>query len=148
MLIKINSSSIFKEGNHVFGNVYFEGKECVFPDKDWNDFIIIIVNWWSLALKKLLKNGTLSEELLFMDGPFSVKINYLEEDYFDLFFFEQDKISGTSKVKIYYFINEFLKEVNSLIRHIDSFKWDSNEIRDLKINYTDLKNALEKTRNE
>jgi len=138
MLIKSNLNSISKEGGNVFGIIYFQHESMIFPEKNWNDFIVIILNWWSDALLKLIGNESISAELLFMDGPFSVKVNYLDDKTLKLYFINEDDIIGNAEVLIQDFIKDFLKEVNSLIRFINAKDWNDEEIDLLKKNYNNL----------
>jgi len=38
-------------------------------NENWNDFVVIILNWWLDACKRLESN-LFSEEFLFMDGSY------------------------------------------------------------------------------
>ncbi|MCX2679365.1 hypothetical protein OOZ15_05365 [Galbibacter sp. EGI 63066] len=142
MRIQIDTLTITKEGGRVFGNIYFTDQEFSFPEKGWNDFVIIILNWWCSALKGLLLNERLQDEFLFMDGPFTVRVTYLKEEVFNLIFLSSDELEANYEVPIKDFSNNYLREINSLIRKIDEFGWNDEEIESLKINYRDLKMIL------
>lgn len=56
----------------VTGVVYFDfGAGRQFPCAGWNDFVVVLSNWWSAAFDELV-HGQASAELLFMDGPHAV----------------------------------------------------------------------------
>lgn len=78
--------------NKFFGELYFQEEGFYFPEKDWKDFIIVVLNWWCAALRKILYNETYTKEFLFMDGPFSIKIKHIEEDIFHLTFIKQNEV--------------------------------------------------------
>lgn len=52
------------------GVVYFDfGTDRKFPAAGWNDFVIVILNWWFAALGQL-SQGEKKVDLRFMDGPY------------------------------------------------------------------------------
>lgn len=58
----------------VTGVLYFDfGEELLFPSIGWSDFVIVIVNWWLVALEQLLQ-GCKQVELRFMDGPYWITV--------------------------------------------------------------------------
>ena len=138
MAIKIDLSNTYKEGDKIFGNIYFENDDVIFPEKNWNDFVVVIVNWWSESLYRLINNETVSEELEFMDGPLSIKINFFNENKFDLFFVNNGKVQFNTNVKMDEFVGLFIKELNSLIRFINDNNWENNDVTLLKSNYKKL----------
>lgn len=140
--MKIEINNIYKEEDKIFGNIYFENDDFIFPEKDWNDFVVVVVNWWSDSIYKLINNETISEELLFMDGPLSVKINFLKENQFELFFINAGDIQHNSIVKMDEFVGLFIKELNSLIRFISNNNWIDDEISLLEKNYKRLSDKL------
>lgn len=138
MEINLDLNSISKEGKNIFGIIHFKNKDFFFPEKNWSDFIVIIMNWWSNAILKLLKNEVLSAELSFMDGPFLVKINYSDEHYITFYFVNNDKIIDTQKVLFEEFVNNFIKTINSLIRTLNQKSLHDHEVEILKKNHEKL----------
>lgn len=58
-----------KKGS-VTGVVFFDfGAARQFPGSGWNDFVIVILNWWLAALERLIQ-GQPKADLRFMDGPY------------------------------------------------------------------------------
>lgn len=142
MRVEIEIESIEKEGDKVFGNIYFNDQSFYFPCNDWNDFLIIVLNWWCSAIGRLLRNENIQDDFSFMDGPFTVKVAYIKEDFFSLSFFSMDTLIAVYEVPIRDFSNNLLKEINLLIRRLDQYGWNDEEIENLKINYKDLKLIL------
>lgn len=139
MMLNIDSESISRNDSHFFGNINFRFDDFYFPSNDWNDFIFVILNWWIQSLRNLLSNDVVKEELLFMDGPFLVKINYLKDDIFTLFFVKNDHdIINSFEINKELFVRDFLIEVNSLIREFDKTKMKSKDFDELKKNYSKL----------
>ena len=53
----------------ITGRIAFRFGELWFPEADWSDFPVVVLEWWLSAL-----DGT-GEVLRFMDGPFSVVVD-------------------------------------------------------------------------
>jgi hypothetical protein len=142
MAIKIDLDSISIEVNKIFGNIYFENENIVFPERQWNDFILIVVNWWLESLSKFVADKSLSVELFFMDGSFSIKINRLDDNILKLYFVSENQIKGTETVLMRNFVKDFLKEANTLIRFINKLDKNNEELGLLKKNYDKLKTLM------
>ena len=56
----------------VTGIVFWRVSDNAFPDDAWNDFVIIILGWWTNAIIRLLSGTTTVETMDLMDGPYSV----------------------------------------------------------------------------
>lgn len=50
----------------------------VFPDPGWNDFVVVILDAWALALPRLLRGESQSERVHFMEGPYAVDISRID----------------------------------------------------------------------
>lgn len=59
---------------NVTGIVFFEFGTFQFPQRDWNDFVVVILGWWLDATTKLMAAGEGETELYFMDGPYALRI--------------------------------------------------------------------------
>lgn len=58
----------------VTGVVYFDfGEEYQFPAGGWNDFVVVLANWWLAALDEIARTRT-QTVLRFMDGPYWIKV--------------------------------------------------------------------------
>ncbi len=54
--------------------VYFDfGNGRSFPCEGWNDFVVVITNWWTHAFEQAVSNGR-EQKLRFMDGPYWIRI--------------------------------------------------------------------------
>jgi hypothetical protein len=62
-----------KKGS-VTGVVYFEfSSDRQFPVAGWNDFVIVIANWWLAALQ-LTVQGQAETDFRFVDGPYWITV--------------------------------------------------------------------------
>jgi hypothetical protein len=54
----------------VTGVVYFEfNPDLQFPTAGWNDFVVVVANWWRVALEQI-SEGQAEADFRFMDGPY------------------------------------------------------------------------------
>ncbi|KKL25974.1 hypothetical protein LCGC14_2399930 [marine sediment metagenome] len=60
--------------NQVVGIVYWDAEGHEFPEKCWNDSVVVIVLWWVESLLQLLRGSEETVELRFMEGPFWVRL--------------------------------------------------------------------------
>ena len=58
----------------VTGVVYYDfGGDQQFPIAGWNDFVVVVANWWLAALEGMT-HGTNETRLRFMDGPYWITV--------------------------------------------------------------------------
>lgn len=138
MSIKIDLKSISKEGANIFGNIYFESDTVIFPEKGWNDFIIIVLNWWSSSLLNLIERKSIIEEFDFMDGPLSIEFRYLDDNIYKVRFLSKNKEVKSENIDLNQFYSNFVKLLNSLIRYTKEQGWKGEELNKLNINYNNL----------
>jgi hypothetical protein len=62
----------------ITGVVVWRFNGHVFPDEAWNDFVTVVLSWWTTAIVRLLNGNTTSETMDFMDGPYSVLCNCVD----------------------------------------------------------------------
>jgi hypothetical protein len=84
--IIVNPDSFNKGRSNFTGEIYFKVDDFFFPEEGWNDFIIIILNWWLCAFKNFDDFNADSFEMLFMDGPLEVKCKRLTNEVLELVF--------------------------------------------------------------
>ncbi len=59
----------------ITGVVFWTVNGQNFPDDTWNDFVIVVLGWWTTAVVRLLDGTSVSETMDFMDGPYGVVCN-------------------------------------------------------------------------
>jgi len=47
----------FSKSQAVTGVVFFDFGSFQFPEKGWNDFIVVVLSWWLIALKRIDRIG-------------------------------------------------------------------------------------------
>jgi hypothetical protein len=58
----------------VTGVLYLRTDRRCFPGEDWNDFVVVVLSWWNLALLQCIRAEATSFEIRFMEGPFLVEL--------------------------------------------------------------------------
>lgn len=61
-----------KDLNFIFP-IAIEHNGQLYPSRDWWDFGVVILSWWSWHLAELLRSGRITR-FLFMDGPYEVQV--------------------------------------------------------------------------
>jgi hypothetical protein len=64
----------------VFGEISVALDNSHFPEQKWNDFIVVVLGWWSGSCVALLRGAQQQEELWFMDGPFLMNMERAPDD--------------------------------------------------------------------
>lgn len=97
--IVINETSIeMSNRNSITGEMYFQVGDYVFPELNWNDFIVVILSWWNKSIH-LLEASAIgsSQDFDFMDGPFYVHAVKKDSLHLSLSF-TQTKRAGTEVI--------------------------------------------------
>lgn len=98
-----------------------------FPEKNWDDFILTVLEWWSNAALKVIQGQ--EAEFLFMDGSFSFKINTIHDDNTmvnAVFFGNYAEIKNISINKIDFLVS-IKKALNQILRSLASIGYDQNK---------------------
>lgn len=75
IMIHIDEPSFERsKSDQVTGVIYFDLEDRQFPEKSWNDFVVVILNWWLSEIANLTSGKVDVVELLFMDGPFLLRV--------------------------------------------------------------------------
>jgi len=56
-------------------NIWLEINGIQFPMLRWNDFAVVVMSWWAIALLRLLRGTSILETVNFMDGPYTVEVS-------------------------------------------------------------------------
>jgi hypothetical protein len=73
--------------------IYYDfGDGRQFPEEDWNDFVVVILNWWIEAMEQAAAEPV---KLYFMDGPFWMTAVPEGEDSLRLSCVEDRRGAGT-----------------------------------------------------
>lgn len=62
----------------ITGGIHWALDSGPFPDSEWDDFVVVVLTWWSEAVLRL-RRGDRSVTLDFMDGPPSIELRSSDE---------------------------------------------------------------------
>jgi hypothetical protein len=142
LVIKIETLERNKSGS-IIGVIYFDFGDKKFPEIGWYDFVDIILSWWLESLKKILKNFSEKEELLFMDGP--LQINLIKKNY-EICLLKcihirknEERLEHSQTANIANLLSTILRGAKDIIKICKEKNWSSNDVDILK----ELVNELE-----
>ena len=58
----------------IVGRIWFVLDDHEFPERRWSDLIVVVLGWWIEELLRAESTDETSMTLLFMDGPYSVRM--------------------------------------------------------------------------
>jgi len=134
--IQVEKSSLeCTENKLITGIIYFDFGRCQFPENDWNDFIVIILNWWLSALTRIALGVSDSENLQFMDGPLFVKVKKMDADMCNIECINESR-GGSLKFSGHYQIEEVLNSVLQAAKTTSDIcsenRWGGDDIVELR----------------
>lgn len=136
--IKIITETLtLTKGNMITGEIYFSTQNDVFPEKEWRDFVVVIMTWWYDALIRLIesKQNGIEEEFEFMDGPLLIKAVKVSEELLELNFIKEmrsaEQIFFTINISMTNFKSALLKSGKELLIDLDKKNWHSDDIDEL-----------------
>lgn len=90
MKIILNEDSVHQGKNGaITGEIYFSANDRFFPEENWSDFVATILGWWINSYANAKSNGQ-PLELCFMDGPYSILGNLIDNNVYKLVFIRHD----------------------------------------------------------
>ena len=131
--IQVDNNSIAKYKDSITGVLYFDFSGVFFPEKGWNDFIIVLINNWLESSHNILRGITESEEFYFMDGPFFMRVRKIENEICIAELIENHTdILMEFRISITDLFNEVLKKVTSLSKYCKKQGWDTEDVKRLQ----------------
>jgi hypothetical protein len=119
----------------ITGVIYFDFVNHQFPEKGWNDFIVVVLCWWLSALKSIAFEDSDSEELLFMDGPLYINVKKLNNGLYCVECFDRG-VNRDVKFSAEYQLADILDSVLCAAKSIYSVcsqkGWKNDDLIELK----------------
>jgi len=136
------SSFEISAAGSITGRVSINIDDTYFPEKDWNDFVIVILNQWASELRSFILGTSTEAKFLFMEGPFVVKIRSLGS-YSQLVLIHNGKdirevVMHTKKLKSEA-LKSILSAINLSVQKCSEENWMNKEIDMLATHYDGLK---------
>jgi len=128
--IRVSKTSI---STQVFSQLYFQINDIFFPTEHWDDFSVIVLNWWLHEASHMHEDS--KSTFNFMDGPYYFEI-MLKNNICNIKFIEdrgnkKDEILST-EISYNDYLNILKKSANQLIRNLPSEAQTLKEVLELK----------------
>ena len=146
--IIVDENSLTKGNDDViFGKIYISVGDSPFPDKKWDDFIVVIMSWWNEELLKIMDSNEKDYQLNFMDGPYEVVITRKPSERLELECLRRGRdknvVLSRGSCSLSEFSNQLIKATETVIKVLESSHWDTNDIRILKKSYKNVQDKRE-----
>lgn len=113
--------------NGLTGQISVSIDNFSFPSLYWNDFIDLILGFWSQGIIKILKGESFVEHFTFMDGAYGFNCTRYSEEFIEIIFYKDSKrVYDSYLVNIFQFKKEIEKSINKVILHTKNNNWDYN----------------------
>jgi len=101
------------------------------PMVGWNDFVVVVLGWWTEALLRLLNGQSSREEVRFMDGPYSVLLQSHSDEVLRLRFLSRangPKETDFGEVAITPLVESIVKGAEEILAGVRALgAWSSDE---------------------
>jgi hypothetical protein len=91
--ILVSPESLHKGARSITGQCAVRAGGEVFPEREWSDFVVVVLGWWLRALAAAEAGE--AAELSFMDGPYRVRVEPINGGAARLEFVHE-RLSGTT----------------------------------------------------
>ncbi|EMS1065254.1 hypothetical protein GKR55_16845 [Providencia stuartii] len=136
--IRVSKSKV---STQVFSEIYFKIGNTFFPEEKWDDFSVIILDWW---LKKACNIKSDDKSVFnFMDGPYYFEV-FLINGVCNISFvndrFDRKEVVFAAEIECIDLFGLLAKNANLLIRNLPS---EAEKLQDV----LELKNSLKLLQN-
>jgi hypothetical protein len=136
----VNGFEMNEKSKNIIGEIYFKIEDEYFPQKEWSDFVVVILSWWIEAVSTILKSKiNTSCKLFFMDGPYVVNGMKIDDEIVNLEFVRSDKVLFETQCNIGQLKESLLTTSQTVLKKVEEKKWDTNDVRKLKSSINLLK---------
>lgn len=130
--ININLQSLHISGNQaITGDINVQIEDRYFPNKGWNDFTVIILEWWTNNFVEFIRHNTDFCDFNFMDGHYKFKFIKESNKLEVLFFNSNDAIIDSCFISQEQFVDTLLTTGENVIKKCKSVNWNTPEINNL-----------------
>jgi len=140
--INIDTDSMNRSEYNITGQIFISSLGYNFPEKKWDDFVVIILNWWLKNVRNYLNNETDECVLNFMDGPYCINLSMVVDntDYCIVSYYKNytgtNRILLTSQTHLLSDVTTAFKLAsNKVLRECLSRKWKDETVNKLTQNY-------------
>lgn len=116
----------------ITGIISIEVGNAFFPERNWNDAIVSVLNSWIQNMIQILSSGYNEAQFIFFDGPFYFVIRK-KTDQSVVELFRDSRSIETYNLDIRKFGYNLLKTSQEVIKEIDRRGWESEDGKQLRI---------------
>jgi len=131
--------------HQVFSEIYFQLDGKFFPEKSWDDFVVVILNWWIGNILSIVNQKDGEVRCDFMDGPFFFKVSMFGV-YFSICFVDNrsdnNKVVFQDKIHALDFMRILRKAANLVLRLAAEIKISHHDLTELKKNHKRIQCAI------
>ena len=117
-----------------------------FPAQQWDDFPVVILNWWLQSLNGLVTNQSKRARCNFMDGPFWFEVKTAQNGELMLRFYRSSKAGDELRMQVRSSLSMIVETMRSAAKTvIDVCKkegWHSSDLEQLISSYSKFKRPL------
>ena len=127
------------------GGIWLVTGASEFPRAGWNDFVVVVLGWWSASILRLLGNNTGRERVHFMEGPYAVEVSKAQPGKLQLRMFAgasggREVAVGEADIKR--FVSELATQSRELLDECRLREWWSPDAEALASHLHDLDREL------
>ncbi len=134
--VEIDEESIEKSANgSITGSIWLQMDDAAFPEQGWNDFVVVILGWWTNEAAALIAGTKTRGELMFMDGPLSVAIS-AEGERWKLECNRRQRSGRTlehrATVEVSDVAAALIRAADAVLQRCEKERWKSSDIEELQ----------------
>ncbi|GGD64359.1 hypothetical protein GCM10011514_30410 [Emticicia aquatilis] len=114
----------------ITSGVYFEVNKKFFPEKDWNDFVVVVLSFWLDEIIKMKTSNCDNGSFLFMDGPLKFTIDRVGNLYF-FKGYNRNKNILDEQIEYEEFITTIISAAIKTLNIVREKEWQNKDIESL-----------------
>lgn len=130
--VEVNPETFVRNhSGQITGVIFLRVLGVEYPDNRWNDFVVVVLEWWLREALRVPECDELS--FRFMDGPFRFSLTKAKHARYHIRLEgmpNQDAKSGI--VSTTEFVRQLCRAAAATLRTCEANGWDSEEVRALK----------------
>lgn len=126
----------------ITGKIHAEADSIMFPEYEWDDFVVIVLCWWLESISGLIAGREKRCTCEFMDGPFQFNIEVKDLDIWMIQFVERRLASDECLLQSVFSPQEIIGSVLSAAKLVINLclekGWTSTDITTLVERYEEM----------
>jgi hypothetical protein len=116
--------------------------EVHFPNRQWTDFVVVVLSWWAEAFVRLLRGDLDRVEARFMEGPFLMELQQAGTGLWRMRLVEaglKRRVQGETVIQIGPFVRTCLEACERTLETCRNHGWWSSDAQALSIAAANLR---------